>query len=119
MPEESTPIGHDDVDRLLEAVAAQAPTLGFRIEVINHLREQRQQLAEMARREEAARAEADAARADAVATRQKADEAVKALAESEQRYRYMGETIPVWRVVVQPEGRSGVTSAPRSANCWT
>jgi len=78
--------------------------------VINHLREQRQQLAEMARREEAARAEADAARADAVATRQKADEAVKALAESEQRYRYMGETIPFGVWWCNPKGEAEYVS---------
>ena len=110
MADQSTPIAHDDVDRFLEAVAARAPTLGIRIEVINHLREQRQQLAEMARREEAARAEADAARADAVATRQKADEAVKALAESEQRYRYMGETIPFGVWWCNPKGEAEYVS---------
>jgi len=110
MADESTPMADDDVGRLLEAVAAQAPTLGIRTEVIDHLREQRQQLAEMIRREEAARAEADAARADAVATRQKADEAVRALAESEQRYRYMGETIPFGVWWCNPKGEAEYVS---------
>jgi PAS domain S-box-containing protein len=110
MADESTPMADADVGRLLEAVAAQAPTLGIRTEVIDHLREQRQQLAEMIRREEAARAEADAARADAVATRQKADEAVRALAESEQRYRYMGETIPFGVWWCNPKGEAEYVS---------
>ena len=110
MADRSTPIADDDVERLLEAVAAQAVTLGIRIEVIDHLREQRRHLADLARREEAARAEAGAARAEALATRQKAEEAVRALAESEQRYRYMGETIPFGVWWCNPKGEAEYVS---------
>lgn len=67
--------------------------------------------AEAARSEvEATRAEVEAARAEIGATRARAEEAVKALAESEQRYRYMGETIPYGVWWCNPQGEAEYTS---------
>src|SRR5512146_2216146 len=108
MADRSTPTA--DLERVLDTIAAHALSLGIPIDAINQIREQRRHLADLARREEAARAEAGAARAEALATRQKAEEAVRALAESEQRYRYMGETIPFGVWWCNPKGEAEYVS---------
>jgi predicted aminopeptidase len=107
MADRSTPTADDDIERVLETIAAHAVALGIPIDTINEIRQQRRHLADLARREEAARAEADAARAEALATRQKAEEAVRALA-IRAAISLHGRDNPVWRLVVQPAGRSGV-----------
>lgn len=91
-----------DTEMLLDALQNQAAAGHVQLETIAQLRqalsEAERRRGELAKREQAARAKADAARAEAAATRTKAEAALKALAESEQRYRIMGETIPfgVW-----------------------
>ena len=69
-----------------------------------------QEHADVARCEHAARAEAESARAEAAATRARAEEAVRALAESEQRYRIMGETIPFGVWWCNPKGEAEYVS---------